>query len=327
MRDGMSGVTLVGLLITVGLGSLLLLSMTTLWLQARMELQRGEAAARLQDTGRYILGLMQREVALAGYAAGVPVTQVATRSAGSDNCGDGLDWALSASPVVDVALAPSDPAVTVGGHRLGCIEGNEVQPDSPLLVLRRSATRPAFVPGMSQLPADRRWYLRREASALEADWFYLQAGMGVEDIPTGVADSYWGWRPAIYYLRQWSQQRDDGIPAFCVEHLQARRMITECLAEGVEQWSLEFGLDLDHDGVVDSYREAPTAAQLAQVRLLQVHLLLRSIHPLPGAAQSQTFHLGPRRLQRPADGHLRQTATLTLPLTNLNLQRDLEWQP
>lgn len=327
MKARGSGFTLVGLLIAGGLGSLLLLSMSALWVQARIELQRGEAAARLQDTGRHVLALLQRELALTAFSAGLPAARVASRASVSFACGDGVDWALAAAPNPDVALADGDPLLTVSGHHLDCIDVDAVQPDSPLLVLRRSATQPAFVPGSSVLPADGRWYLRRDDLVLEADWFHLPEGALLEDVPVEAGTSYWDWRVAIYYLRQWSRQPGDGIPTLCVEHLQALRMITECLAEGVEQWALEFGLDLDHDGVVDSYREAPTAAQLPQTRLLQVHLLLRSIDPLPGVSQPQGFRLGPRRLQRPGDGYLRQTATLTLPLTNLNLQRDLEWLP
>lgn len=321
------GFTLVGLLVAGSLGSLLLLSMSTLWVQARIELQRGEAAARLQDTGRHVLGLLQRELALAAFSAGLPAARVAPREPLSLACADGVDWALATGPNPDIAPAAGEPTLTVSGHRLDCVDADDVQPDSPLLVLRRSATQPALVPGSSVLPADGRWYLRRDDLVLEADWFHLPEGALLEDVPVEAGTSYWDWRVAIYYLRQWSRQPGDGIPTLCVEHLQALRMITECLAEGVEQWALEFGLDLDHDGVVDSYREVPTSAQLSQARLLQVHLLLRSIDPLPGVSQPQVFRLGPRSLQRSADGYLRQTATLTMPLTNLNLQRDLEWRP
>lgn len=327
MKAGISGLTLVGLLVAVGIGSLLLLSLSSLWLQARLELQRGEALARLQDTGRHVLGLLQREVALAGYVGGVPPQHVAKRMNTRVACSEGVDWALSAHPVVDVALSSGAPPVTVSGHQLDCVPGEDIQPDSPLLVLRRSAVSPAFTVDTPAVPPDGRWYLRRDGSRLEADWFFLPEGATRDLLPLAQQQSYWDWRVAIFYLRRWSRQPGDRIPTLCVEHLQVLRMVTECLAEGVEQWALEFGLDQDRDGVVDTYREAPAAEHLARTRLLQVHLLLRSINPVPGPAQPQEFQLGPRTLQRPADGYLRRTFALTLPLTNLGLQRDLERLP
>lgn len=327
MKARTAGLTLVSLLVAVGLGSLLLLSLSTLWLQARLELQRGEALARLQDTGRHVLGMLQREVALAGYAGGVPSRHVESRVDASLACSDGVDWAVSALPAVDVAPSPGTPSVTVAGHQLDCIPGEDIQPGSPLLVLRRSATWPALTRDTSSMPADGRWYLARDGSRLEADWLFLPEGASRESMPLGQHQSYWDWRVAIFYLRRWSQRPGDGIPTLCMEHLQVLRMVTECLAEGVEQWVLEFGLDLDHNGVVDTYREAPAAEHLARARMLQVHLLLRSVSPIAGPRQAQELHLGPRRLQRPADGYFRRTLALALPLTNLGLQHDLERLP
>lgn len=324
MRGEESGISLVGLLISTGLGSLLLLTLSGFWLQSRADLQRGEAGARLQDSGRYVLGLLQRELALAGYAAGLPAARVAGRGWVSDDCGDGIDWALSADATLDVALAPGNPPVTVNGHRLGCLQAAEVQPDSALLVLRRSSAEPVSEPA-----ADRHWYLRLHAPSASADWFYLAGGesLPAEDASSGPAVSYWGWHTAIYYLRSWSQQPSDGIPTLCVERLLGERMLTDCLAEGVEQWSLEFGLDSDRDGIVDIYRDVPTGAQLRQTRLLRVYLLLRSVERVPGQHRPRTFQLGQRSLQRGADGYLRQVVALTMPLNNLALQRSLEWQP
>lgn len=324
MKAEVCGVSLVGLLISVVLGSLLLLTISSFWLQSRAGLQRGEAAARLQDTGRYALGLLQRELALAGYAAGVPAARLPQRAVVADRCSADTDWALSAAQPLDVALSPGNPPMTVHGHLLDCIQSTDIQADSALLVLRRSSAEPADTP-----PPDRRWYLRLHMPSSRVEWYYLAEGQSLpeEDSLPGSAVSYWDWQAAIYYLRSWSQKPSDGIPSLCVERLLGSRMLTDCLAEGVEQWSLEFGLDSDHDGVVDTYRSAPTPAQLGQTRLLRVHLLLRSVQRVPWQRGARVYQLGQRSVQRGGDGYLRQTVALTLPLNNLSLQRSLEWQP
>ena len=330
MNLRLRGLSLSGLLIAVGLGSLLLLAMTSLWLRARIELLRGEEAARMQDTGRHVLALLQREIALAGHAAGLPTQSVAVREVMGIDCGSGADWALVAEPALDVAFSPGAPAITAAGHRLGCIPGVDVQPGSPLLIVRRSSTAPVQAAGApSGRVPDRRWYLRRWADDARVDWIFLEEGgaLPVLDPLSGQAFSYWAWQVSIYYLRRWSQSPGDDIPTLCVERLQLQTMVSECLAEGVEQWVLEFGVDLDGDGVVDRYLAELTGAQLPLLRLVQVHLLLRSVAPVPGIRSVTTFQLGPQRIQRDADGYLRQTVSLTLPLTNLVQQRALEWQP
>lgn len=108
--------------------------------------------------------------------------------------------------------------------------------------------------------------------------------------------------PRIYYVRDHALTPGDGVPALCRKELCPSGFdagddsesascgeagsaagelgyFSECIAEGIEDLQIVWGLDSpdDSDNIVDRYVADPSAEELAtQARSAQIHLLVRS---------------------------------------------------
>ena len=60
----------------------------------------------------------------------------------------------------------------------------------------------------------------------------------------------WEYRPSIYFIRNYSNAPGDGIPALCKKVLTGvgPSMTSECIAAGIEDLQIEYGIDLNDDG-------------------------------------------------------------------------------
>ena len=122
------------------------------------------------------------------------------------------------------------------------------------------------------------------------------------DQPATAPMRFYRYYPRIYYVRDHSIEAGDGIPTLCRKELcptgyaageddesascaggagapGALGYFSECVAEGVEDLQIVWGLDdpNDSDNIVDRYITDPSDEELAtQARSAQIHLLMRS---------------------------------------------------
>ena len=95
-----------------------------------------------------------------------------------------------------------------------------------------------------------------EATALSANGAYLRTNGTVGVLFSGVAPTAppvvvappradWAFRPSIYYIRQFANAPGDNIPTLCRKALRGPGpgMTTECLATGIENLQIEYGID------------------------------------------------------------------------------------
>lgn len=159
-------------------------------------------------------------------------------------------------------------------------------------------------------------------------WGSSETGSGdATDQPALAPKRYYRYVPRIYFIRDFSRKPGDGTPALCRKELCASRYqpdadpelascggasasasasaagyFTECLAEGVEDMQIVWGLDGsgDEDLAADRYTSVPTAAELAtQARMAQVHLLLRSRRGDAAYRDEKTYTLGDKAAYTP----------------------------
>ena len=88
----------------------------------------------------------------------------------------------------------------------------------------------------------------------------------------------WEFRPSIYYIRQFANTPGDGIPTLCRKVMRGggASMITECLATGIENLQIEYGVDTTDDGQPNVFLTNPTLAEMQTVVSARVFLLART---------------------------------------------------
>ncbi|GAB3281119.1 PilW family protein [Parahaliea aestuarii] len=322
------GLSLIELMIAMTLGLLLLSGLILVYLESRRQALLEAEGARLQQSGRYALSLLQHELTMAGFFGGWPEPGLLAADAGAPGCGGLAGWALAPEPALDlIADIQGEARRSVHGHDLGCLPtgSGAIAQATDVLVIKRSAAQAtlengAFAAGISAAEASQ-WYLRIGHGG--AAWRYVGEGENFPAVDRAPASgvSYWEVYASIFFIRPWSQP-GDGVPTLCVERLSANSVgPVECLVDGVEDLQLSIGIDSNGDGSAERFTDNPDAVELQRARTARVALLLRSLAPVPGHRRSLEEGDGGGLDQ---DGYLRRWFSGTVNLHNLNLPQPVQ---
>lgn len=98
------------------------------------------------------------------------------------------------------------------------------------------------------------------------------------------------------------------------------------LVDGIEAFHSSFGIDGDGDGVVDSYTDAPTNAQLGNVIAVRFWVVARNLQPTQGYIDERDYQLGDLEYDVPADfiNHKRQVYSTVVTLRNVAGAREVQ---
>jgi type IV pilus assembly protein PilW len=329
--NGERGLTLIELMISLLLGIIFSAGLVGLYLESKRNYAAEEEMARIQENGRYTLNLLKQELLLAGFFAGTLKAGDMTVEAVNTDCA-GSDWALDASNPIEFVNdhnSSSDP-VTTTGTTLTCLVGGDIQPESDVLTIKRTAGEPtlrrdSFADNFTASSAQQ-WYMRvvnygdtRVWSKLASVDLTTEGGpYDPNDVDTDL--EYWEAYTQVFYVRKYSAA-GDGVPTLCVQRLEGDDMTERCLVEGIEELHIEFGIDTDADGVANQYKVAPTAADISNAVVARVYLLVRSISELPDIQNqdSKTYKLGQRDIDAKNDGYLRRVFSTTVQIRNATL--------
>lgn len=151
---------------------------------------------------------------------------------------------------------------------------------------------------------------------------------------------YWRYRPTIYYIRSFTDQAGDGIPSLCRKILSLGAAATgeeseseegegggevpalvgagstQCLATGIEDLQLEFGIDRNGDAAPEFYDPDPTPDDLRLAVAVRVTLLARSERRGEGYTNRKAYALTSEKTVTPNDRFYRRTLTTTVLLRN-----------
>lgn len=312
MRVHLVGVSLVETLVAMSLGIVLGLVASVAYVQAKRDFMLQRQLVQLQDTGRYALRLLGREVSLSGFFGGLPPGQASVVSVPGEGCIEG--WALDATVGLEV-LDDLHVAPTPVAALQGCLDLDSVLPGTDVIAVRRTAAEPAMdngklAPGLSSSDIQR-WYLRL-GEGLKSSW-RKQSARSLHQLETSSGVSYWRAMSGIYFIRPWAVDNGDGIPTLCVDALAGSTMPVRCLAEGVEDLQLQFGFDTDDDGVANRYGNAGSG-DLNEAVSARIFLLLRTIEVVNSGVGNTAIAVGDRMRHFPGDGYARQVVSTTIPL-------------
>jgi len=314
------GFTLVELLVSLLLAGLLSTAVVGAYLEALRTYTYQEQLARMQENGRFTLRLLERELSMAGFYAGIfPSDTIPAESVGTD-CASG-NWALDPNEALDIVHDYSGTASprAVSGQQFTCVDNRYLQQGSDLVAVKRTFSQASVRRGeaaASVTPSTvELWYLRL-TSGVNPQWERREPVSLLPPRVLAAEESLWEVSVKLFFVRSYSSLPADSIPSLCMEVLAGNAMTARCLAEGIEDLQIEFGVDSDGDGVANRYVANATEQELANAITAKVFVLVRSVEAIAGQSDQSVYHLGDKLVPAKNDRYLRQVYSTTVALKN-----------
>ena len=311
------GFSILELLIALGLGLMLISSVVIVFVQNHRSAVQDEEIARVLENGRYLVRILSREMAMSGYWGKFVDVGITTNHASvviDQDCGDGINpWAME----LDAIQFLNNVTTVTTAATFECLPSANIVVGSDIIAIKRVADSETADASLQT----NQIYMRTNAVAAT---MFLGGAVGTPPAMTGTVVN-WSYRPQVYFLRNYSFNPADGIPSLCrgfLDNSSPPDMITECLIEGVENLQIEFGVDDDDDFIADYYTGSPTPAELFDSVSCRIHVLLRSLKPIPNYINDKTYKMGSVNIAAANDGFFRRVFSTTVLLRNpANLAR------
>ena len=327
-RRSQHGLTLIELMLGVTLGFLVSTVVLSLYINTSRSLAQNERYAWMQENARFALKALSEDLSMADFWGRIIATDVIATNVASSfgDCGEDID------------VFNGDTAILVNNYHVSPVMTQfapcptltiSKRSNTDLLSLKRvegSATASTFVDAADiDGDSDTTEILTLGASDLVDGTVYLRstgsAGTFIDDASSGnapgVGQSDWEYIPRIYFVRDFYETAGDGIPALCRMGLEDVDLIdTECIAEGIEDFHIQFGIDTDQDAIANIYSSTPTEAEMENAISARVYLLARSIEADPHYSNDTQFVLGDLTIPAQNDGFYRRVYSTTIALRN-----------
>jgi len=303
------GVSMVELLVALAIGSVLIAGAVFVYSQSRNSYGVNETVARLQETARYAMSVIEPDVRMSSFWGLVNDPELIN---GRARQGDAVAAVASGAPAnacgnnyaVDLytTVEGSD-----GAYALNCDPGtgaDTAQAETDTLTVRRASSN-ASAAAVNRLQV----WTTRTTGRLFSDGVAPGALAPTGQINDLIVDSYYvaadsDGRAAIPSLRR--QMLIPG-PAF-----QDQEIVT-----GVEDMQVQFGIDPNGVlGIATRYVDPGTALPVgAQVVAVRVWILVRADQPEVGFVDNRTYTMG-NRIYQPNDAFRRVLLTRTIQVRN-----------
>lgn len=316
------------MMVALTLGLLVTAAVVGLYIATSRNYTEDERYARMQENGRYTLQVLADDLSMADFWGKMvnvdTITTTLAPPAGS--CAEDISIFDGATALLFNNYHAS-PATT---HFAPCSAITDDQvPGSDVVVIKRvesAATARTFVDAAdTDGDGDTTEVLTTGADDLQNGTVYLRtngtAGELIDDAssanPPALAESDWRYTPRVYFLRDHFETAGDGIPSLCRMDVSGAGLgAPECLAEGVEDLHLQFGVDTDNDGIANQYLSEPALADMESAVTARVYVLVRSADPVAGYEDTNSYVLGDVTIAPPNDAYYRRVYTSTVALRN-----------
>jgi type IV pilus assembly protein PilW len=315
-----NGFTLTELMIAMVLGVILAGGVVNLFVIGQKSFRMDENVARMQNEGRFAINEIVRDIRMAGYIGElvhpVAIAPVPGLAVGTD-CGVAgqpnwmIDFFDAVTDEINTLTIVDNATGAAANASFSCINAGELLPQTDVVGIKRFAGR--SVPPASLVANT----IYMQSNAMEGILYKdpLAVGAGV----VGALND-WEYRPSIYYIRNFTNTVGDGIPSLCRKALNftaATDIQTECVAAGIENLQIEYGLDNDGSGSADQYLSNPTLTQLQRVISARVFVLARTLNQDIGYTDNRTYTLSNAQAFTPNDTFHRRLYTMTVPIFNM----------
>jgi type IV pilus assembly protein PilW len=314
-----SGFTLVEIMVAMLLSLILSVAIVTVFVNNSHSFNQDDNVLRMQDDARFALQQVAFDLSMAGHYAELlspaAVTPDASLIVGLDCGPTGVtNWAYQTTQAAtgdSLSLIGIDNVTSgqvVAEH--SCFLADEVAPGTDVVSIKRvaGAEATAFRDGAV--------YLRTNGTV---GLLYRRPLTGAPAIPVSLPRTEWEYRPAIYYIRRYAYALGDNIPTLCRKVLggPGPSMLTECLATGIEDLQIEYGIDTSNDGNPNVYMSAPTLADLQGVVSARIYMLARTTDIDVRHTNQKTFSIGNAPDYTPNDSFHRRVYSTTVAIQNI----------
>lgn len=324
---GQTGLTLIELMISVALGMLILLGLTTIFAnnsRARTEVERG---SRQLENGRYAMQLITADLRLAGFYDGYyPTTAPAAASApptATNVCAS------------DATTLTSGMSFHVQGYNnssgsLSCI--SDVKANTDVIVVRHAASCRSANPTDTDCEnaTDGPPMLQVSGCATDASTFMVDtavANLTLKKVDCTATATIRRYRTNIYFVAN-NNTSGDGIPTLKRAELGSGGFTVVPLVEGIENMQLEYGIAADTTATTPAkYVNAGAVADGLEwwnVMAVKVSLLSRNEASVAGYTDTKTYQLGATTFTPSSGdglGYRRNVYTATVALSNPSRRR------
>ena len=322
------GLTLIELMLGMTLGFLISAVVLSLYINTSRSLAQNERYAWMQENARFALKALSEDLSMTDFWGRVIATDVIGTNVASPtgDCGVGID-AFNSNTAILVNNYHASPAAT---QFIPCAAlTTDRRPNTDLLALKRvegSWTASTFVDAADiDNDSDTTEILTLGASDLSTGVVYLRttgsAGTFIDDAsstnPPATGQSDWRYMPRVYFVRDYYETPGDQIPALCRLAISDDSLsATECIAEGIEDFHVQFGIDTDRNAIANLYTSTPTLSEMENAVSARVYLLARSIDDDPHFTNDTQYVLGNSIVPAANDGFYRRVYSTTISLRN-----------
>ena len=314
-----AGFSIVELMIAMLLSMALASAIISVFVNNSYSFKQDESIGRMQDDARHALREIAFDLSMAGHYADLHVPSTVSYDGdlaiGTD-CGPSseVNWMYRATEAATgnnlsvMALDNATNSAVVAAH--SCFISGELLDGTDVVSIKRVAGA--------------------EAGTLSANAAYLRTNGTVGVMFSGTAPTAppfavappradWEFRPSIYYIRQFANAPGDGIPTLCRKVLRAAgpSMTTECLATGIENLQIEYGIDTTENGRPNVYMTNPTLAQMQDVVAARVFLIGRTTDVDTRYTNTKTYSISNAPAFTPNDGFHRRVFSTSVSIQNI----------
>jgi len=336
------GFSLVELMVALTIGLLVTLAIGSLFVTTRQDYKQNDSTAKMQENARFALELIASDLRHAGYFGSIPDptgvnVDVMNPTATTEDCGPktttnkpGLYNFTQTNLVMSFGnqIADAGSATFFGT----CLEAaDNVKPNSSVLIIKRvdgKPTAPLLADDPSTTYNDKTTDNRKNgvpyvySNGGEA-FLYTHPSTVALPIANGL---HWEYQPRIYFIDTNNQLRR--------KMLSGLSLVSEPLADGIEAFHVEYGIDTMPDGSYDgvpAYFYTPavnsspdTATVLNQAVSATIFVLARTTDPDPDTKykDDKSFQLGSTgpAIAAANDRFHRRVYSMTVMLKNIRNQ-------
>ena len=327
-RHGQSGFSVIELMIAMLLSMVLAGAIISVFVNNNQSFKQDENVGRMQDDTRHALREIAFDLSMAGHYADLHVPSTVSYDGGltiGQDCGPvgEANWmyrtteAVTGNSLSIMAIDNATNAAVAAAH--SCFVNGELLDGTDVVAIKRVAGA--------------------ETTALSANGAYLRTNGTVGVLFSGLAPTAppvvvappradWAFRPSIYYIRQFANTPGDNVPTLCRKALRGPGpgMTTECLATGIENLQLEYGIDTTGNGQPNVYLSNPSLDQMQNVVAARIFLIGRTTEIDTRYTNTKTYAISNAPAFVPNDSFHRRVFSTSVAIQNIRTMNMMGFQ-
>jgi len=307
---------MIAMMLSIGVGA----AVITVFVNNSYSFTQDDNVLRMQDDARFALSEIAHDLSMAGHYADLlqpgSVTPDTSLALGTD-CGPvgQPNWAyqtVQTGTSTSLSVVAVDNATAASAlANFSCISAATFKAGTDVVSIKRVVGARTAVPVAGSV------YLQTNGTV----GLLYREPLGTPAVIVPLPRSAWEYRPSIYFIRDFANVAGVGIPTLCRKVLRGAgpSMTSECIATGIEDLQIEYGIDSTADGNPNSFLANPTLVQMQNVVSARIFLLARTTDIDTRYTNDKTYLIGNAPAFIPADNFRRRVYSTTVSIHNIRI--------